>query len=68
MMHWLVQHHPSGDAVKDYSLAGALTSSPIWAPYLADVNGWLTTLTLVGGLILLGRRLWRDFRDGGEKK
>ena len=63
MMHWLVQHHPPGDAVRDYSLAGALASSPLWAPWLADVNEWLTFAGLLVGLALGLKRLWRDVRS-----
>lgn len=67
MIHWLIQHHPSGDAVKDYTIAGTLTTSPLWAPWLADVNGWLTFAGLIVGLALGSRRLWRDIRDGDKK-
>ena len=51
----------------DYSLAGVLTTAPVWAPWLADVNVWLTTITLVGGLVLLARRLWRDFTERNDR-
>lgn len=56
-------HHPSGAQVTDYSLAGALTTSPLWAPWLADVNGWLTFAGLLVGLALGVRRLWRDIQN-----
>lgn len=68
MLHYLEQqYHISGGAVKDYTLAGALTTSPLWAHWLTDINSWLTFAGLVVGLVLGLRRLWRDFRDNRTK-
>ena len=62
MWQQFINHTPSGGAVRDYTLAGMLTTSPIWATYLAHVNGLLTFAGLVVGLWLGVRRLRRDYQ------
>jgi hypothetical protein len=52
----------------DAALAGALITSPGWAPILNDVNALLTTITLAGGLVLLAFRLSALWADLAEKR
>lgn len=42
----------------DTLIAGSLVGAPAWGPLLAQVNQFLTTATLVVGLILGCVRLW----------
>ena len=60
----MLEHTPQLTAgqVTDYTLAGVLVASPVWAPWLTDVNAVLTFIGLVIGLILGARRLIRDFK------
>jgi hypothetical protein len=60
----------------DAAVAGGLTTAPIWAPSLADVNAILSTATLAIGLILglarltafvMDRRRQRIRTDEGRK-
>lgn len=60
MIHHVAQ---GAERAKDYILAGALTSAPIWAPVMNHVNIILTTLTLIIGLIIGGLRLFFLIRD-----
>lgn len=66
MWNYLIEHSPSGGAVKDYSLAGVLTTAPLWAGYLTHVNALLTFAGLVVGLWLGVRRLIRDYQRGKD--
>lgn len=66
MLHYLIDHSPSGGAVKDYSLASVLTTAPIWGSYLANVNVILTFIGLVLGIWLGVRRLKRDYRKNDD--
>ena len=66
MWHLFPHHHPTGGQVIDYSVAASLTTSPIWAPLLADINAWLTFAGLLVGLLLGLRRLIRDLQRGDE--
>lgn len=52
--------HQANQAI-DYTLAGALTMTPVWVPILANLNVIMTTVTLVIGLFLGIMRLRRDF-------
>lgn len=45
-------------AAKDSLVAGILVAAPAWAPWLADVNELLTTVTLLCGAVLGIGRLW----------
>ena len=51
---------------QDSLLAGGLISAPAWAPWLAQLNDVLTTLSLVLGLALASARLWSFVR--GRKR
>ena len=51
----------------DATLAGSLISSPLWAPWLADVNAVLSVLTVLVGLILGVYRLWCAYQDRQDK-
>jgi hypothetical protein len=51
----------------DVTLAGSLVSSPAWAPWLANFNELLTTMTLVIGVILGLFRLWAAWADYKRK-
>lgn len=59
-------HHlpaPTGGQLTDYSLAGALMSSPVWVHYLTDLaNPILTFICVFTGALLGIRRLLRDFK------
>jgi len=48
---------------QDSLLAGGLISAPAWAPWLAQLNELLTTLSLVLGLALASARLWSFLRE-----
>jgi len=54
MPHRLESAHPAQDSL----LAGGLISAPAWAPWLAQLNELLTTVSLVLGLALASARLW----------
>jgi hypothetical protein len=54
--------HHAGERTIDYSVAGTLVSSPVWAPYLADFNVLLTTLGLVLGVLVGAVRLYKDVK------
>ncbi len=47
---------------QDSVLAGGLISAPAWAPWLAEFNELLTTLSLALGLALAAARLWSFLR------
>jgi hypothetical protein len=47
----------------DYALSGAGISSPIWLPAL---NEWITLVLGLGGLILLGIRIWKNVKNKSE--
>jgi len=53
---------------QDSLLAGSLISAPAWAPWLAQLNELLTTLSLVLGLALASARLWSFLRERSRKK
>jgi hypothetical protein len=53
----------------DYPLAGSLISSPVWASWLSGFNEFLSSLTLILGVILGVYRfycIWKD-RQGKAK-
>jgi len=52
---------------QDSLLAGGLISAPAWAPWLAQLNELLTTLSLVLGLALASARLWSFLRERSRK-
>ena len=49
------------DADIDYAASAAGITSPIWLPAL---NEWITLVLGVGGLILLGIRIWKNVKKG----
>ncbi len=49
--------------VPDTVIAGSLVAAPAWGPLLAQVNQFLTTATLIVGLIRGCGRLWLFLRD-----
>lgn len=49
---------PSG-TVQDSVIASSLITAPAWGPWLSEVNGILTTLSLLIGLTIGAHRLWR---------
>jgi len=53
---------------QDSLLAGGLISAPAWAPWLAQLNELLTTLSLVLGLALASARLWSFLRERSRSK
>ena len=53
---------------QDSLLAGGLISAPAWAPWLAQLNELLTTLSLVLGLALASARLWSFLRERRRSK
>jgi hypothetical protein len=55
--------HISGDAVRDYSLAGVLITTPVWVQYLqVYATPLLTFVCVLTGAILGIRRVIRDFK------
>ena len=50
-----------------YALITAAVSSFVWAPILQEVNLWLTTFTLAGGLILLALKLVNEYKYKQKK-
>jgi len=48
---------------QDSLLAGGLISAPAWAPWLAQLNELLTTVSLALGLALASARLWSFVRE-----
>jgi hypothetical protein len=52
--------------VSDTVLTGGLVTSPAWASWLGDFNQFLTTATLLVGLVLGLGRLWQFLR--GKRK
>jgi hypothetical protein len=61
MIHFVGAH----EGVRDYVYAGALTSVPLWLPYITEIGtpllGFVCVLT---GAALGVRRLWRDLFKG----
>jgi hypothetical protein len=57
-----LQHDPS-QGVADAILAGSLVAAPAWSVPLSEVNAWLTTLSLLVGLIIGATRLWQIWRE-----
>lgn len=53
---------------QDTVIAGGLITSPAWADWLADVNVFLTTASLLVGIGLGAARLWRVWRSGREDR
>lgn len=53
----------SPSSLSDAILAGGLVSAPAWAASLGEVNIYLTTLSLIVGLLIGVVRLWRLCRD-----
>jgi len=53
---------------QDSLLAGGLISAPAWAPWLAQLNELLTTLSLVLGLALASARLWSFLRERSRSR
>lgn len=53
----------SPSTLSDAILAGGLVSAPAWAASLGEVNAFLTTLSLVVGLLIGVLRLWRICRE-----
>jgi hypothetical protein len=57
---------PTGSQnASDALLAGSLVSAPAWASWLAQLNQFLTTASLLVGLVfglLRLRHLWREHR------
>lgn len=58
-----MSHHQPLQNVGDVSLAAGVGSSPIWAPWMSDVNELLTLITLTLGMVLAAVRLWVAFQD-----
>jgi hypothetical protein len=48
---------------QDSLLAGGLISAPAWAPWMAQLNELLTTITLLLGIALATARLWSFLRE-----
>ncbi len=55
------------DTVQDSLLAGSLITAPAWVPLLNTFNEFVTTVTLMIGLVIGLTRLWilirRDIFD-----
>lgn len=50
--------------VRDYALAGTLTTAPVWVQWLTDTATPLLTLVCVfTGAVIGVRRLWRDIKN-----
>jgi hypothetical protein len=58
-----LQHDPS-QGVSDAILAGSLVAAPAWSVPLTEVNAFLTTVSLVVGLLIGAIRLWQLWRQG----
>lgn len=50
-------HQPTG-TIQDSVIASSLISAPAWGPWLNELNGVLTTLSLLVGLVIGLHRLW----------
>lgn len=50
-------------AAQDSLLAGGLIAAPAWAPWIAELNQLLTTLSLAAGLALGAGRLWLFIKE-----
>ncbi len=50
-------HQPTG-TIQDSLIASSLISAPAWGAWLNELNGVLTTLSLLVGLIIGLHRLW----------
>lgn len=48
---------PSGK-IQDSIIASSLISAPAWSTWLNQLNGWLTTFSLIIGLMIGLHRLW----------
>lgn len=55
-------HHSPSAAVQDSVIASSLITAPAWSAWLSEVNGLLTTLSLIIGVTIGVHRLWRIFR------
>lgn len=53
-------------AVQDSVIASSLITAPAWSAWLGEVNGLLTTLSLIIGVTIGAHRLWRIFRSSPQ--
>lgn len=49
---------PTTDTMQDSIIASSLISAPAWGAWLNELNGILTTLSLLIGLMIGMHRLW----------
>lgn len=57
---------PSG-TIQDSIIASSLISAPAWSSWLNYLNGWLTTLSLIIGLLIGVHRLWIIIKTSKSK-
>lgn len=50
-------HQPTG-TIQDSVIASSLISAPAWGAWLNELNGVLTTLSMLVGLVIGLHRLW----------
>ena len=49
-------------ATQDYILGGLGITAPAWMPSMSDVTEFFTMLTVIGGALLIGIRLYRQWK------
>lgn len=58
---------PTG-TVQDSVIASSLITAPAWGSWLNELNGILTTLSLLIGMLIGLHRLWRIFISSNKKQ
>ncbi|GJM01798.1 MAG: hypothetical protein DHS20C08_02990 [Rhodomicrobium sp.] len=53
------QHTPHTANLQDSVLVSSLITAPAWSVWLSEINGLLTTLSLLIGVTIGAHRLWR---------
>ena len=56
------------DKIQDSVIASGLITAPAWSAWLSEINGFLTTVSLVIGVAIGLHRLWRIFNKPPEDK
>ena len=59
--------HPS-ETVQDSVIASGLITAPAWGAWLAQLNGFLTTISLIIGLLIGLHRLWLISKAAKNRK
>lgn len=64
----LTQHSNQTDKLQDSVIASGLITAPAWSVWLSEVNGFLTTVSLLIGVAIGLHRLWRIIKKPPQGK